>query len=548
MKKNIICLLIAISIIINSNAQSVAINTDGTSPDASAALDIKSLTKGMLTPRMTNTQRDAIQKPATGLLIYQTDKETGFYTFNGTAWEPVSKNDLPVGAIILSEVKHDPVIESAGFSYQGFINSTVEGYESVKTITSNTWYPINQNDPGQTTNPPGNNYMGSFWDGKYVFGITFSTRYNYDPVTDEFSTEALTKPTFFGSTFSPEKITFCDNYIILTGDAYLSAVVGYKLDLTTKTWSQISKINAPSQRVNYSQIWTGSTLMIWGGNSQYPTASYLGGGGIYNPTTDSWTTIAYPNPLKNIRFRSFHSAVWTGTKMLCWGGYREDAATGSTTHCATIPYDKPTYYNDAFTYDPSTGDYYHITSIGAEGRTGNGSVWAGNQMVIWGGRSHSITPYETEYVDYNYNVTYDCSTEYSSKSYKSGFSYTPPSPYASNLTNMNSPSGLPESEGAYLIYNGSKVIAINGSAKLYQYDPVTNTWDLNAIPDCPASISFQQIGLGNNNSIVWTGNKYVVMFNSNNKMYGYALSPDSPVTVNSIEGSVSKKLYLYKKN
>jgi len=51
----------------------VAINTDGSQPDASAMLDVKSTTQGFLPPRMTTTQRDAISSAATGLIIYNTD-------------------------------------------------------------------------------------------------------------------------------------------------------------------------------------------------------------------------------------------------------------------------------------------------------------------------------------------------------------------------------------------------------------------------------------------------------------------------------------------
>ena len=51
----------------------MAIDTVGSQPDNSAMLDVKSTTKGLLIPRMTQTQRNAINAPATGLLIYQTD-------------------------------------------------------------------------------------------------------------------------------------------------------------------------------------------------------------------------------------------------------------------------------------------------------------------------------------------------------------------------------------------------------------------------------------------------------------------------------------------
>ena len=62
----------------------VGINT--TTPNPSAALDITDTTRGILIPRMSQNQRDAIVSPATGLLIYQTDGTTGFYYYNGTVW------------------------------------------------------------------------------------------------------------------------------------------------------------------------------------------------------------------------------------------------------------------------------------------------------------------------------------------------------------------------------------------------------------------------------------------------------------------------------
>ena len=72
--------------IINAaNAQSVAINTDGSAADATAILDVKSTGKGMLIPRMTTAQRTGITTPATGLLVFDTDT-IAFWYYNGTAW------------------------------------------------------------------------------------------------------------------------------------------------------------------------------------------------------------------------------------------------------------------------------------------------------------------------------------------------------------------------------------------------------------------------------------------------------------------------------
>lgn len=80
------CLLL---LSLNTLTAQIGINNDNSAPDNSAMLDVKSTTKGFLTPRMTMTERDAISNPATSLLIYQTDETTGFYYNSGTPAAPV---------------------------------------------------------------------------------------------------------------------------------------------------------------------------------------------------------------------------------------------------------------------------------------------------------------------------------------------------------------------------------------------------------------------------------------------------------------------------
>jgi len=69
---------------LNIQAQ-VAINTDNSAPDNSAMLDIKSTSAGLLIPRMTASERDNINTPATGLTVYITD-DNSFYYYDGTNW------------------------------------------------------------------------------------------------------------------------------------------------------------------------------------------------------------------------------------------------------------------------------------------------------------------------------------------------------------------------------------------------------------------------------------------------------------------------------
>lgn len=67
-------LLIALTMVYNSLLLAqVAINDDGAAPDASAALDVFNTNKGVLIPRMSCAQRNAILNPAEGLMVYCTD-------------------------------------------------------------------------------------------------------------------------------------------------------------------------------------------------------------------------------------------------------------------------------------------------------------------------------------------------------------------------------------------------------------------------------------------------------------------------------------------
>ncbi|MFZ1679141.1 MAG: tail fiber domain-containing protein [Saprospiraceae bacterium] len=85
----IVSMLLLVSPFLNVFGQSISISPNGSPPDSSAILDIQSETKGLLIPRMTSEQRDAILLPVYGLIIFQTDGIPGMYYYNGTAWSAV---------------------------------------------------------------------------------------------------------------------------------------------------------------------------------------------------------------------------------------------------------------------------------------------------------------------------------------------------------------------------------------------------------------------------------------------------------------------------
>jgi hypothetical protein len=95
--KKVYLLMCGMSLGLTSFAQKLVPNDNvgigTTSPDVSAVLDIQSVDKGLLIPRLTLHQRNAISNPANGLMVYQTNEPSGFYFYNGKNWAPLSGNE-----------------------------------------------------------------------------------------------------------------------------------------------------------------------------------------------------------------------------------------------------------------------------------------------------------------------------------------------------------------------------------------------------------------------------------------------------------------------
>jgi len=89
--KNVFLVFIAMFSICNTQAQNVGIGT--TTPDTSALLHVNSSNKGFLPPRMTEAERNAIYRPAIGLMVYCTNCAAPYgelQSFNGNQWVPAA--------------------------------------------------------------------------------------------------------------------------------------------------------------------------------------------------------------------------------------------------------------------------------------------------------------------------------------------------------------------------------------------------------------------------------------------------------------------------
>ena len=129
------------------------------------------------------------------------------------------------------------------------------------------------------------------------------------------------------------------------------------------TWTATSPTNAPSARNYHTAVWTGSEMIIWGGWN----GPGLNTGGRYDPSTDTWTATSTTNAPDA---RLIHTAVWTGSEMIVWGGFDN----------------MPRYSNTGGRYNPATDSWTATSTANAPTARASGTpVWTGSEMIVWGG-------------------------------------------------------------------------------------------------------------------------------------------------------------------
>ncbi|MEY4630146.1 MAG: hypothetical protein RIQ81_266 [Pseudomonadota bacterium] len=138
------------------------------------------------------------------------------------------------------------------------------------------------------------------------------------------------------------------------------------------SWTATSTTQAPALRRHHAAVWTGSKLIVWGGGTGgEPVLVPVATGGIYDPVADSWTavqTAGAPDARQN------HAAIWTGSKMIVWGGI--DRVT-------------ETAFDSGGAFDPVLNQWSNISAVGAPSPRwfpySVGAVWTGTEMIVWGG-------------------------------------------------------------------------------------------------------------------------------------------------------------------
>jgi N-acetylneuraminic acid mutarotase len=136
------------------------------------------------------------------------------------------------------------------------------------------------------------------------------------------------------------------------------------------SWLATSIIDAPISISGNTTIWTGSELIVWGGFkvNELGNQVSLNSGGRYNPNNDSWVATSIDDaPISRLD----HTAVWSGSEMIIWGGVDENNFTG---------------FNSGGRYNPTTDSWLATSDLtGFPGRVYNSAIWSGSEMIIWGG-------------------------------------------------------------------------------------------------------------------------------------------------------------------
>ena len=351
------------------------------------------------------------------------------------------------------------------------------------------------------------------YDGGYL-----NTGGRYDPSTDTWiSTSTTNAPAGRHN----HTAVWTGTRMIVWGGRHAFGVTntGGRYDPTTNTWGSTSTSNAPNVRYFHTAVWTGTQMIVWGGSGE-SGQSYLSTGGRYDPAMDTWGPTSTTNPPAG---RDSHSAVWTGTQMIVWGGYgdgyrtagfgggRYDPTTDTWSPTSTINapagrYDHTAVWtgaqmivwggqgplNTGGRYDPITDTWSPVSVTGPpSARVAHTAVWTGAQMIVWGG-----------FVDGDTNT---------------GSRYDPTTDTWAPTSTTNAPAGR---DGHTAIWAGMQMIVWGGSTAGGsldtggRYDPTSDTWAATSTANAPAErIAHTAVWTGTQ-MIVWGGNDGAVVLNT----------------------------------
>ena len=313
----------------------------------------------------------------------------------------------------------------------------------------------------------------AIWTGKemIIFGgedlhVTLNSGGRYDPLTNTW------KPTSDVNAKAVLRHTavWTGTEMIVWGgwNPNIPGNLGGRYDPNTDSWISTSNVNVPQARYGHSAVWTGTEMIVWGGLSTNNSAP-LKSGGRYNPSNDTWT-LNGTNLLNAPSEREYHTAVWTGTEMIIWGGSAINSGS----------------FNSGGRYSPATDSWSSTSTTNApSARQWHTSIWTGSEMIIWGGLDNTNS---------NTGGRYNPSTD----TWLSG-----------GTTTVIAPTGRAFHTA---IWTGSEMIVWGGAKYISafqvldtggRYNPSTDTW-------LPSGMTKMEPSARSHPTAVWTGSEMII--------------------------------------
>jgi N-acetylneuraminic acid mutarotase len=231
----------------------------------------------------------------------------------------------------------------------------------------------------------------------------------------------------------------CSGSTVFCGD-------GARWDKKTNNWTMLPAAPIAARR-SHTAVFTGSSMVIFGGYGGASPSGQLADGASYDPVTDKWTKLA-TGPTA----REQHTAVWTGTEMIVWGG---EAPSGVA-------------HNDGMRWNPTSGAWTAMKVSPLSPRRATDAVWTGGKMIVWGGEGNTC-PGKTAPTDiYGYcadGAAYDPATD--------TWTMLPAAPLDARAR-----AGSVAAGGLAMFIHGvgQTIATVPPRDDGASYDPVANTW------------------------------------------------------------------------
>lgn len=433
------------------------------------------LNSGGLYDPLTDTWRSTkVDANTPGGFLHGTAVWTGrevivFGSTGGGRYDPASDAWLPMASGVVHRSQHTAVWTGNEMIVWGGVGVPNLNSGDRYNPTTNSWTPI----PVVASTPAGRDLHTAVWTGKEMiiwggYGISgpLNDGGSFDPTTNVWTPTRIDSRTPQARYLHTAVWTGHDMFI-WGGSPFLGPKFssGGLYDPRRDSWSvTLNDATTPTGREGHTAVWTGSEVIVWGG---YPAAS-MHTGGRYNPGTDTWTPTSFQT--LGPRGRMDHTAVWTGSEMIVWGGRDLSSRTQSGGR-----------------YNPATDTWTStkIEGATASARSGHTAVWTGTEMIVWGGTSDTAPGYATGGGRYN--------------------------PLTDSWQTVRADASAPVPRDSHTaVWTGREMIVWGGSnpstAASYtggRYDPATDTWRATRADGTQPFYRSQH-------TAVWTGREMIV--------------------------------------